>query len=201
MEQQVIDAVSRHPHVESIRLVGSRARGDARDESDWDFRVEVNDFDAVASALPTLLSRLDPIAQQWDRLSDKHCWMVIVAGPTKVDLIFPDEPHEHESPWTPNAETLAGIDAHFWDWMLWLRSKVAADQHELVQAELRKLFDHLLGPLGGQAIPESIEDAIGAYRAVRDRAEIAFGFQVARLLENAVAPALIGAAEKADGLS
>jgi len=65
MEQQVIDAVSRHPHVESIRLVGSRARGDARDESDWDFRVEVNDFDAVASALPTLLSRLDPIAQQY----------------------------------------------------------------------------------------------------------------------------------------
>jgi hypothetical protein len=51
--------------------------------------------------------------------------MLILGGPVKVDLIFAGQGHEHELPWKPSHETLAGIDAHFWDWMLWLRSKQA----------------------------------------------------------------------------
>jgi len=67
--------------VRSIELVGSRATGEARPESDWDFRVEARDFDAVAAALPALLAPLEPLAQQWDRLSDEQCWMLILRGP------------------------------------------------------------------------------------------------------------------------
>jgi predicted nucleotidyltransferase len=94
--RRVIDLVRQHPQVRGIRLVGSRATQRARAESDWDFRVETFDFSAVAAALPDLLRPLDPLAEQWDRLSDRQCWMVIVPGPAKIDLIFPEEQHVQE---------------------------------------------------------------------------------------------------------
>lgn len=50
--------------------------------------------------------------------------MLVVAGPVKIDLIFEGVPHAREPAWTVDASTLAGIDAHFWDWTLWLASKV-----------------------------------------------------------------------------
>jgi predicted nucleotidyltransferase len=189
IEHAVLAAVSPHPAVERIELVGSRAEGRATEWSDWDFGVRANDFRALSVALPELLAPLEPLLQQWDRLSETWCWMLILRGPAKVDLIFPD-PHEKEPPWEPGPETLRGIDDHFWDWMLWLRGKEAAAKDELLKAELQKLFGHLLGPLGVERAPSSIAEAVGSYRVARDRAEVRFSRTVDRALEQAVAPSL-----------
>jgi hypothetical protein len=59
--------------------------------------------------------------------------MLILAGPAKVDLLF-GHPHQPAAPWQVNASTLAGIDDHFWDWALWLRSKLAR-RDDLVPAD------------------------------------------------------------------
>jgi hypothetical protein len=112
--------------------------------------------------------------------------MMILRGPVKVDLIFPSERHEHEPPWKPAAENLEALDAHFWDWMLWLWSKHTSGKSDLVANELRKLRDHLLDPLGVERPPSSIPAAIAAYRGARDRAEQQFGFGVSRELETEV---------------
>jgi hypothetical protein len=130
------------------------------------------------------------LVQQWDRLSSEQCWMLLLAGPVKVDLIFPDESHEKEGPWRPGPDNLAGIDDHFWDWMLWLRSKEAAGKSEQVAVELDKLHAHLLAPLGVEQPPSSVAEAVASYRAARDRAERRFGRAVSREVERAVAPAL-----------
>lgn len=190
LEETVTTAVSAHPAVEQIELIGSRAEGRVTEWSDWDFGVRARDFEAVAAALPGLLAPLQPLAQQWDRLSKEQCWMLILRGPSKVDLIFPYEPHEQEGPWQPLPETLAGIDDHFWDWVLWLRGKEAAGKGELLAAELKKLFAHLLGPLGAGAVPSSVADAVESYRSARDRAERRFGRTVSRAVEEEVAPSL-----------
>jgi hypothetical protein len=150
--------------VRSIELVGSRATGEARPESDWDFRVEARDFDAVAAALPALLAPLEPLAQQ-------------------------EEPHVREPPWVPSAENLGAIDAHLWDWLLWLRSK----GDDLVAAELEKLFVHLLRPLGVERVPTSVADAVELYRPARDAAAARLGCVVPLALEAEVARALRGA--------
>jgi hypothetical protein len=189
LAERIVSGVRDHPAVRSIRLIGSRAEGRATEVSDWDFRVEAHDFEALAGALPRLCGPLDPLAQQWDRLSAKQCWMLILRGPAKVDLIFPDEPHAHEPPWKPNRENLDDIDGHFWDWMLWLRGKEAGGKDDLVERELGKLLDHLLAPLGVKQHPASIAQAITSYREARLRAERRFGVSVRRELETAVAPA------------
>lgn len=114
--------------------------------------------------------------------------MLILRGPIKVDLIFLDEPHEHEPPWVPRAENLGAIDAHFWDWMLWLRGKEASGKHDRVATELQKLFDHLLHPLGVEQVPSSIGEAVARYRtALRGVAE-RVGSPISRELEAEVAP-------------
>ena len=172
-----------------VRLVGSRAEGRANERSDWDFRVGASDFSAVADALPRLLEPLEPLAQQWDRLSPERCWMLMLHGPVKVDLIFPEEPHAVEPPWVVGPGTIDGIDAHFWDWMLWLSSKDAAGKREVVAAELEKLFGHLLAPLEVDHPPSSISQAVTAYREGRARAERRLGVAVSRHHGNAVAPA------------
>jgi len=176
--------------VRSIELVGSRATGQARPDSDWDFRVEARDFGAVAAALPELLAPLEPLAEQWDRLSDEQCWMLILRGPVKVDLIFPEEPHVHEPPWVPTAENLGAIDAHLWDWLLWLWAKERAGKDELVATELEKLFVHLLRPLGVERVPSSVADAVELYRPARDAVAEQLGCTVSRELEAEVARAL-----------
>jgi hypothetical protein len=185
-------AVGAHPAVKKIELVGSRAEGDATELSDWDFRLETDDFDGLARALPELVSELEPIARQWDRLSPEWCFMLILPGPTKVDLIFPDHPHADEPPWEPSRDNLAEVDAHFWDWMLWLHAKEARGKSELVGSELGKLTRHLLAPLGSRVIPASISEAAACYRVARDRAERDFAVRVPRELEKAVMPRLRG---------
>jgi predicted nucleotidyltransferase len=185
LAEAVVAAVSPHPAVRQIELIGSRAEGRETPSSDWDFGVWTSDFVALSEALPQLLAPLDPLAQFWDPLSAEQCWMLILEGPVKVDLIFPEEPHAKEGPWEVGPGTLRAIDDHFWDWMLWLRGKVARDKRELVAGELEKLFVHLL-----EQAPSSIAASVAAYRAGRDRAERRFGTSVSRRLEEAVAPAL-----------
>src|SRR5437868_2686850 len=189
---RVIAAVAPHPAVRDIRHVGSRAEGRAVDLSDWDFLVETNDFAAIARALPQQLAPLEPVAQQWDRLSREYCWMLIVPGPAKIDLIFADQAHTDEGPWEPSGENLNAIDAHFWDWMLWLKAKDASGKLDRVDAELDKLFGHLLAPLGVEHRPSSIAEAVAGYRVARERAELRFGVSVRRELETAVALAFRG---------
>ena len=190
IDEAVVAAVSPHPAVEGIELVGSRAEGQETRWSDWDFGVQARDFPAIAEALPGLLAPLEAVVEQWDRLSEHQCWMLILRGPVKVDLIFAEEPHEKEPPWEPGPDTLGGIDDHFWDWMLWLRSKEAGGKDDVVAAELEKLSGHLLAPLGVEVPPASIAEGVTAYRKARDRAEQRFGVRVSRELESAVAPVL-----------
>jgi hypothetical protein len=186
----VITAVARHPSIGGVRLVGSRAEGRETPRSDWDFLIDTDDFRTVAAELPTLCAPLDPIAEQWDPLSSCWCWMLILRGPTKIDLIFPAQPHRPEPPWEPTRDNLAAIDRHFWDWMLWLGGKEAAGEQELVVSELPKLFEHLLAPLGVGQRPASVAAAVVAYRDARGQAERRFDLQVPRELEREVASAL-----------
>jgi Nucleotidyltransferase domain len=179
-----------HPGIRAVELVGSRANGSATRLSDWDFVVVTDRFDEVARALPTLVAGLDPLAQQWDRISEYPCYMLLLSGPVKVDLIFPGEPYESRPPWTVTAETLDGIDQHVWDWILWLVSKRERREDELVQRELVKMHDHLLRPMGVNQVPRSIEAAVERYRSARDERERAFGIQVTRRREREVLPVL-----------
>jgi hypothetical protein len=118
--------------------------------------------------------------------------MLTLRGPMKVDLIFPNEPHEHEPPWAPQPDNLKALDAHFWDWMLWLRGKETSGKRDLVTTELQKLFDHLLQPLGVEQVPSSIAEALVLYRAARDAAAETLGCVISGELEAEVAPALGG---------
>ena len=179
-----------HPHIRSVELVGSRATGSPSALSDWDFEVETDDFGALAPALPALVSALEPLAQQWDRISAYPCYMLMLPGPLKVDLIFPGEPYESLPPWTVSPDTLNGIDQHFWDWILWLASKGEKGEDELVRRELEKMSEHLLRPLGAEAVPSSIDAALESYRTARDEREREFGLEVSRRREREVLPAI-----------
>jgi hypothetical protein len=174
-----------HPAVGSVSLTGSRARGDAIELSDWDFAVETSDFPAVARALPELVAPLEPLAQQWDRLSPHACYMLMLRGIGKVDLIL-DEPWESSPPWTVSAETLGGIDDHFWDWTIWLAAKDRAGKQEFVEAELRKMHGHLLVPLGVKGVPARIADAVDVYTAAQAEAEKRLAMTVPRVVEDEV---------------
>jgi hypothetical protein len=175
-----------HPAIRGVELVGSRADGSPTPLSDWDFVVVTDRFDDVARALPSLVAELDPLAQQWDRISAYPCYMLMLSGPVKVDLIFPGEPYESLPPWTVTPDTLDGIDQHLWDWILWLASKREKRQDELVGRELVKMHDHLLGPLGIDRVPASIETAVERYRSARDAREREFGLRVTRRREREV---------------
>jgi hypothetical protein len=177
------------PSIESVELRGSRQRGDAGPFSDWDFVVRTEDFAAAARALPSALQQLEPLAAQWDRLSRQACFMIVSPGPVKIDIIFEHVPHVPEPPWTVTAATLPRIDAHFWDWTLWLVSKVDAGTWELVQSELRKMHEHLLGPLGLPR-PRSLRDAVDGYLHARAHWENHLAVSVDRALEKAVVVAL-----------
>lgn len=113
--------------------------------------------------LAAVTARLYPVVCQWDRLSTTWCYMLLLGGPVKVDLIFA-EPHAALPPWRVTADTMPGIDAHFWDWMLWLTPKQQAGKSDLVAAELAKLHQHLLAPLGVPARAATLGQALTSYR-------------------------------------
>lgn len=157
--------------------------------SDWDFTVTAAEFDTVREALPSLTAPLRPVVSQWDRLSRHWCYMMILTGPVKVDLIF-GQPHPIAPPWLVSAATLTPIDDHFWDWAQWLGSKQLAGRGDVVAAELGKLHAHLLGPLGVAAAPGSLSQAVAEYRAAREDREKALGCRVSRAAETTVLPSL-----------
>ena len=183
---EVTSALERHPAVESIRLIGSRARGTATEFSDWDFAIETGDFDRLARDLPGLVAPFEPLAQQWERLSQPTNYMLMLRGPIKIDLLFLDRPNETKPSWKVSVETLQGIDAHFWDWVLWLGGKLAVGQQNRVEHGFQALYDHILRPLGVDRIPEGVESAIDAYSKAREEAEKRLGVAVARELEREV---------------
>ena len=82
------------------------------------------------------------------------------------------------------------IDAHFWDWALWLRSKQASGKTDLLKHELEKLAAHILSPMDVASRPGSLHQAVVRYIAARDRLEERFNVSVPRSLEREVLPIL-----------
>jgi pimeloyl-ACP methyl ester carboxylesterase len=199
---RVPELLGKHPSVRRVELAGSRAAGTETPLSDWDFAVETSDFEELAGALPRLVEPLEPITQQWDPLGDHPTYMLILRGPTKLDLIFPGEPMRERPRWQVSADTLAAVDAHFWDWILWLAAKRAGGRGELVDGQLAKLHDFLLGPLGVERAPATIDEAVAAYVSASAEAERRLGVAVPRALREEVLPALSeGRRVDADGKS
>jgi hypothetical protein len=185
----VIRALAADGRIESVELTGSRAAGRATALSDWDFAVTTGSFDEVRQALPETVATLRPVVAQWDRLSRAWCYMLILAGPAKVDLIF-SYPHRPLPPWQVTPATLPGIDDHFWDWALWLGSKQAAGRADIVAGELDRLHRHLLGPMGVPEPPAGLGQAVAGYRGARAAWEARLETPVSRAAEQAVLPAL-----------
>jgi hypothetical protein len=179
-----------HPAIASVRLTGSREAGTAHELSDWDFLVEANAFETLARDLPELLEPLHPLAAQWDRYSDHACYMLMLRGPTKVDLIFPHEWQRWAPPWEVAAESLGAIDRHFWDWILWLEQKRRSGEE--LTSRLADLQELLLGPMGASDPPASVSEALASYVRLRGRLEERFGVSVPRELEAEVRPAILG---------
>jgi hypothetical protein len=189
---RVPELLEPHPAVRSVRLTGSRASGTAITLSDWDFAVEANDLDALMAAFPELVAPLEPLAEQWDPLGEPPAYMLILRGPVKLDLIFFHDTVPQQPPWEASADTLPRIDAHFWDWILWLAAKRARGKDELVRDELAKMHGYLLRPLGVVTGPATIDDAIDKYLVALEGAERRFGVTVPPTLREEVLPALRG---------
>jgi hypothetical protein len=183
LEAAVRAAIEPHPAVHSVRLAGSRERGEENALSDWDFQVETHDFDALADALPRLVDQLEPLSRQWDRYSPHPTYMLMLPGPLKLDLLFLGRVNEPRPPWTLSADTLPGIDDHFWDWVLWLASKDRAGGRDpLVREQLTLLHEQLLAALGVRHPPAGVEQAVTTYLNARERAERALGVRAGREL-------------------
>jgi hypothetical protein len=188
---RVREVIAPDPNVLRVELVGSRARGEATALSDWDFRIQTDDGGTLARDLPALVLPLEPLAAQWDRLTERATYMLMLPGAIKVDLFPGDERRALEPPWEPTPSNLAAIDAHFWDWTVWLGGKVLAGKTDLVAEELHKMQLHLLGPLGVTSPPATVEEALAAYQLARDRLERRWEISVPRRLADDVTAALV----------
>jgi hypothetical protein len=180
-----------HALVDSVKLTGSRAEGTAHDLSDWDFVVETADFPRLAGDLPELVESLRPLAQQWDRYASHVCYMLMLAGPTKVDLLFLDQKQAWAPAWDPSGETLAAIDRHFWDWILWLEQKRRGGKVDMLAKSLADMYELMLRPMGARLTPGSVAEAVALYCDLREQLERRFGVDVPRELENEVRPAVL----------
>ena len=190
VEARVRAALAASPHVRSVELVGSRGANAASPLSDWDFLVGTDDFDALAAELPRLVEPLEPLGQLWDPISEDESsyYMLMLRGPVKVDLVF-DRPNVTRPAWVASAETLPQMDAHFWDFLLWIASK--REKGELVAHVLELLWTHLLRPLGVEEVPRTVERALELYVEARERAEARFGVRVPRELGEEVRRAVV----------
>ena len=187
--ERVRTRLEKHPAIRSVRLVGSRQRGDAVELSDWDFEVDVTDFYSVVRDLPAMVARLHPISQMWDPLSHHANYMLILRGPIKIDLLF-RQCQQKAPPWTVSGETLQAISDHFWDWILWIASKRSRHRHETVDEELKKIATHLLRPMGVAETPESIDRAVKLFKAASLRLENQLSVHSRKELETEVLKAL-----------
>ena len=192
--ERVRQAIAVHPSVRGVTLSGSRARGDATSLSDWDFEVETEDFASLKDALPSLIAPIEPLVTLWDPLADHATFMLILSGPTKVDLIF-EEPVAPLPPYDVRADNLQAIDAHFWDWCLWLTSKRASGKTDLLAEELTKMTNYILEPMGVRTSPSDLGAAVDLYLAARDEQETRTGVRVSRELGSQVARVVRGHAE------
>ena len=182
LDELIGTTLKRHPLVTDVRLTGSRADGRASSLSDWHFAVQTSDFEALKSDLGELTATLAPLAQFWDPYSARANYILLLRGPVKVDLIFPDQPWQAAGPWKVSRETLLAIDHHFWDWTLWLAAKQQRGDEELVSAELGKMQSMLLAPLGVEQGPATIQDATASYLESREAREREFGLRLPREL-------------------
>jgi hypothetical protein len=187
----VNEVLAPDPNVLRVVLVGSRARGEATALSDWDFHIETSNAAALARELPAIVTPLEPLAAQWDRLTERATYMLMLPGAIKIDLFPGDERRALEPPWEPTPSNLVAIDAHFWDWTVWLGGKVLAGKTDLVAEELRKMQRHLLGPLGVISPPPTVEEAVAAYQLARDQLERRWEISVPRRLGDEVMGALV----------
>ena len=158
----------KHPLVKSVGLTGSHSRNEATEWSDWDFLIEVSDFDSFIPSLPALFQDLRPLSWLWDPLSRHRIFMMILKGPLKIDIIF-DLPHEAELPWLVNKDSIIDIDRHFWDWIWWIAGKKIRGKEDLVKNELEKMYQFILLPLGGSECPVAVEDAVKEYLTLIQR--------------------------------
>lgn len=188
---RVTEVLAPSPQVVRVDLVGSRARGEETALSDWDFRIDTTNGAALARELPTLVEPLEPLAAQWDRLTERATYMLMLPGAVKVDLFPGDELRAIQPPWEPTPSNLVAIDAHFWDWALWLGGKVLAEKAGVVSEEPGKLHRNLLGPLGVTSPPATVEQAVAEYRGARDRLERRWEMSVPRRVGDEVASALV----------
>jgi len=126
----------------------------------------------MMAAIPALVARSRPFAAFWEPLSQEAGYMVVMDGPTKVD-VFPLGARRHiEPPWRLTTDSLAAIDAHFWDWTLWLGGKALRGEWGLVAEELDKMHRFLLAPVGVAVAPTSLDEAVASYlRARREAAD------------------------------
>jgi hypothetical protein len=192
LARAVPEALEAHGAIRDVRLVGSRASGHAHALSDWDFAVDTDDFAAVAADLHRLVAPLLPLSEQWDPYSDRACYMLLLRGPVKIDLIFPREKRRWSPAWEPRADTLVAIDRHFWDWALWLEQKRRHGRTAQLEKSLADMFELLLRPMGVVDPPRSTEEAAECYVEARSALETRFDIRVPRELEEEVRPVLPG---------
>ena len=189
--RQVRAALEAHRAVREVTLVGSRGSGRAHDFSDWDFTVAVDDFEAVALDMHRLVAPLRPLSEQWDPYSRVECYMLLLPGPTKIDLMFPSRRREWSPAWDPSPETLEAIDRHFWDWILWLEQKRRGGRPGVFAKSLRDMFKLLLAPMGVEEEPRALPEAVRGYLDARVELERRFGVTVPRELEREVSPVIL----------
>jgi len=193
------EALGRCEAVSSVVLGGSRARGVATELSDWDIYLE-GDPAGMLEEIPRLVASFRPLAAFWEPLSTEAGYMVVLDGPTKVDIFPLGATRRIQPPWVLRADTLASIDGHFWDWTLWLGGKALRGQRQLVSDELAKMHEFLLAPLGVASAPASLDEAVASYLRARAQAMDALGVVVPQELGRQVSEALRRHGLATDGL-
>jgi predicted nucleotidyltransferase len=175
--------------VTSVTLGGSRERGRATELSDWDFYL-AGDAEAMMAEIPVVIASFEPLAAFWEPLAEEAGYMVVLDGPTKVDVFPLGGRRSIQPPWVVSADTLVQIDGHFWDWSLWLGGKTLRRERELVANELQKMHRFLLAPLGVAAAPRGLDEALAVYLRARASAMDALGLVVDPELGRQVSAAL-----------
>jgi hypothetical protein len=172
-----------------VTLGGSRERGRATGLSDWDLYLD-GDPERMMAEVPAVIASFGPLAAFWEPLAEEAGYMVVLDGPTKVDVFATGATRRIQPRWTVSAETLVPIDGHFWDWCLWLGGKSLRGERELVGNELKKMHDFLLAPIGVAAAPTTLAEAVAAYLPARASAMEALGVLVDPELGRQVSAAL-----------
>ena len=171
----------------------------ATELSDWDIYLE-GDPAGMLEEIPRLVASFRPLAAFWEPLSTEAGYMVVLDGPTKVDIFPLGATRRIQPPWALRADTMASIDGRFWDWTLWLGGKALRGQRQLVSDELAKMHEFLLAPLGVASAPASLDEAVASYLRARAQAMDALGVVVPQELGRQVSEALRRHGLATDGL-